>query len=299
MSYITAGSFKKNSHYLVFFLSLSLVGCVNGRSILRPVPTAPVPISALGQYENEQTEVTRKAGYPVEVQAVKSPTAWVVMDPPLRSPRVTFSHSVTGEDVNKAWAQLKNKEILNLLSNTRSEISVGKFDANGELTYLVANTTGGVGSYKVIMDYTPYIIEDAIDPDTNKKIGDARVGLGLRLTANINTNTAGINLGSLMALGLAAKTNQLQGSMHVDTIGIRLNNNSGMILSSTTIDETSILKALEALAVIQSKIADADTHLDPQVIWVKPISRQYKPDKVAEQMSNKAPEQTINKPKRK
>ena len=208
-------------------------------------------------------------------------TDWVIMDPPLRSPRVTFPDAVTGKDVTKAWVQLKNSQILNLLSNTRSEISVGRFDSNGSLTYLLAQATADKGTYQVIMDYTPYIVEDAVDPDSSQKIGDARVGVGLRLTAKVQTAKANINLGSLLALGVAASLNQLKGTMTVDTIGIRIAGSGGPILSNTTIDETSILKTLEALAVIQSKIADSGTHLDPQVLWVKPVSREFRPADVA------------------
>ena len=213
------------------------------------------------------TEVPRSA---IPVGA----TDWIIMDPPLRSPRITFPDSTTGQEVTKAWTQLSNGEIVNLLSNTRSEISVGKFSSDGKVTYLVAQATAEAGAYQVIMDYTPYIVEDAVDPNSKDKIGDARVGVGLRMTAKVTTQKANINLGSLLALGIAANLGQLRGTMTVDTIGIRIAGSSGPILSSTTIDETSIQKTLEGLAVIQSKIADASTHLDPQVIWVKPISNQ-------------------------
>lgn len=282
MSRRIARFFKNKSYCMFACLPLFFVGCASvPRAALNPNGVnAVVPRSAI---ENSYANAQNNTVIPRE----KSATDWVIMDPPLRSPRVTFADSISGEDITKAWTQLSNREILKLLSNTRTEISVGKFNKNGTINYLVANATAEVGSYRVIMDYTPYLVEDAIDPSDNKKIGDARVGLGLRLTANITTYEAGVNLGSLMALGAAARLNQVQGSMHVDTIGIRLNNFGGTILSSTTIDETSILKAVEALAVIQSKIADIDTHLDPQVIWVKPISEFYNADKVAEQMNKK------------
>jgi hypothetical protein len=224
---------------------------------------------------------TNKAQVPISA-IKKGSTDWVIMDPPLRSPRVTFPDPATGKDVTKAWVQLNNDQILKILTNTRSEISVGKFSANGTLTYLVAEVTAEKGTYEVIMDYTPYMVQDAIDPDSQKKIGDARVGVGLRLTAKVTTNKANINLGSLMALGVAANLGQLKGTMTVDTIGIRIAGGGGPIPSTTSIDETSILKTLEVLAVIQSKIADSTTHLDPQVIWVKPISSDIKKNDVAE-----------------
>lgn len=219
---------------------------------------------------------------PVPSSAIpRGATDWVAMDPPRPSPRVTYPSPTTGDDVTRAWAQLSNSEILNLLSNTHSEISIGKFESNGQITYLAAQATAGIGTYRVLMDYTPYIVEDAVDPATKTKVGDARVGVGLRLTATITTTTADINLGSLLALGVAANLKQVKGTMSVDSIGIRIAGSGGPILSNTTIDETSIQKTLEAIAVIQSKIADQTTHLDPQVLWVKPVSSDVKPSQVA------------------
>lgn len=254
MSYKTTLFFKRFIKYLVVSLLLVVVGCATKTD----VPLSAIPVGA---------------------------TDWVIMDPPLRSPKITFPDPATGKDVTKAWVQLNNQEILNLLSNTRSEISVAQFSSDGTLTYLVAQATAKKGTYQVTMDYTPYIVEDAVDPSSGEKIGDARVGVGLRLTAKITTNKANINLGSLLALGIAANLDQLKGTMTVDTIGIRLANSGGPILSNATIDETSILKTLEGLAVIQAKIGDESTHLDPQVIWVKPISSLFKASDVAEPLT--------------
>lgn len=222
---------------------------------------------------------------PIPIIAITAgATDWIVNDPPLRSPRVTFPDPSTGTDVTKAWAQLTNAEILNLLSDTHSEISIAKVAADGTMTYLVAQATAEVGTYKVVMDYTDYISEYAVDPGTRETIGMARVGVGLRLTARITTTKAGINLGSLMALGIAANMGQVRGSMTVDSIGIRIAGAGGPILSNATIDETSIQKTLESIAVIQSKIADPTTHLDPQVLWVKPYKSTTKPSEVVKSL---------------
>ncbi|WP_350655712.1 hypothetical protein [Psychrobacter sp. S1-30-MNA-CIBAN-0213] len=271
MSFLTVGFFQKNSQYVAVFLPLFLIGCATGTSIKESTNNIP-----------EQVLVSAVM---VDESYLKyNPKEWIIMDPPLRSPMVTFRDEETGESVTKAWAQLGNEKILKLLSNTRSEISINKVNAKGEISTPIANSNIGIGDYRVIMDYTPYIIEDALTPD-NIKVGDARIGLGLRLTAKITTMEGGINVGSLIALGAAAKANKLQGTLHVDTIGIRLKNNAGMILLNTTIDDTSILKTLETMAVIQSKIGDEGTHLDPQVIWVKPISKNIQPEQVAQQMT--------------
>lgn len=244
---------NKNTSIVLSLTTVLLLfaGCATNTA---PVPSSAIPVGA---------------------------TDWVVMDPPRPSPRVTYPDPATGSDVTKAWAQLTNAEIFRILSNTRSEISIGRFESGGKVTYLVAQATGEVGTYRVIMDYTPYMVADAIDPATKQKIGDARVGVGLRLTATVTTTKADVNLGSLLALGVAANLKQIRGTMTVESLGIRLAGSGGPILSNTTIDETSIQKTLEAIAVIQSKITDATTHLDPQVLWVKPISGAVKPQQVA------------------
>ena len=307
MRYINVKLFKKNSQYLGIVLPLFLIGCATTNSDLK------TNAGDTSKYKTLSIKDIRALLYP-ELQSmimkegalntlVKSNQAWVIMDPPLRSPEITFFDNspetpIERKVVTKNWAELEHKQIMNLLSNTRAEISVSKVNSDGTITYLPGTLTLEKGSYKVIMDYTAYIVDDVIDPaytgfnavtgPSTKpyKIGDVRVGVGLRLTANITTNKNNVNLGGLIPLGLAAKSNKVQGYMHVDTIGIRLKGNSGIILSNTTIDESSILKTVETLAIMQSKIADETTHLDPQVIWVKPLSSQFSPDQVAGQKSN-------------
>jgi hypothetical protein len=198
---------------------------------------------------------------------------------PIQSPLVTF-YDTDGKQVTRSWSQLSNQQIIQrLLTDTHAEISVGKFDTSGTLTYMVAKATAGVGTYRVIMDYSNYRTETVTDQGA--VIGLGRVGVGLRLTATISTTTANINLGSILALGVAADLKTLSGTMTVESIGIRPEGNSGLILTNATIDETSIQKTLEAVAVIQSKIADPKTVLDPQLLAVKPTVQTVKPSKVA------------------
>jgi hypothetical protein len=203
---------------------------------------------------------------------------------PLPSPQITYPDSTTGAMVTKAWTQLSNAEIQNILTDTHAQITVGKFDADANLTYLAGKVTGQVGTYRVIMDYCEYVSE-LVKDENGKTIGQGRVGVGLRLTADVTTKSANVNLGSLLALGVAASTDQLSGTMSVDSIGIRIAGDGGPILSNTTIDETSIQKTLESIAVIQSKIADTSTKLDPQLLAVKPISSNINPTDVAKKLT--------------
>lgn len=197
----------------------------------------------------------------------------------ISSPIATFYDS-TGKQQTKPWAALSNEQIQKILSDTHATISVGKFTGSGGITYLAASATASAGTYKVTMDYCEFVTETVTDPTTKETIGLGRVGVGLRLTAIVTTKKADINLGSLMALGVAASTGYLSGTMTVDSIGIRIAGNAGPILSNTTIDESSIQKTLESIAVIQSKIADSSTHLDPQILAIKPATPKVDPAKV-------------------
>lgn len=228
-----------------------------------PIPTSELPVRSLT--DSDQF----------------APTNWVIMDPPVKTRTVMFYDERTQKEVIKPWSALTNQQILRLLSNTTTQISVSKIDVHGKADYVVATATGEIGTYRVIMDFTSFMVEDAIGTVFPIKIGDAKVGVGLRLTADVTTNTANIDLGSLMALGIAANSKKLQGTMRVDSIGIRLENDSGIMLSNTKIDETGVLKTLETLAIVQSKIANEGTYLEPHVLSVKPIPYKYIPLEVA------------------
>ena len=113
---------------------------------------------------------------------------------------------------------------------------------------MAASVTAESGQYIVIMDFMKYLVEPVIDDQTNKEIGMGRVGVGLRMTATINTSKAGINLGSLLAIGVAAQIGSLRGTLTVDIIGIDSPDIPNLLISNSTIDETSIQKTLESIA---------------------------------------------------
>lgn len=280
MSYLIAGSFKKKPSHLAIFLPLVLVSY--GTTIVSANATEAGLLDKASNLSLIKKLKTGKGfqavrGSPIDINT--DPTdgselvsaAWVMMDPPLPSPRVTFHDSITGEEVTKAWRQMETKEIVRLLNNKTIQVTTGQFDATGKVSYLNAKTTGKVGKYRVLMDYTPYMVEDFVD-ETNKKIGTAKIGVGYRLIADITTYKANVDVSNLPALSAAAKLKKLDGQMTIETIGITLDNNSGILLSPKTIDDKSIAENLRALDILQSRITDKGTSLDPKVIWVKPLS---------------------------
>lgn len=173
------------------------------------------------------------------------------------------------------WADLsKNNDLINTyLPNHNASVVVIKKDESGSLKFLTATLSGDAGSYRVLMDYMKYRIEpiysDANEAGKQEYLGTGKVGVGLRISADVVTYKTGVDLGSLLALGVAASQGYLKGSLSVDVIGIDSKDVTNLIPLNAVIDESSIQQALQALASIKTKLHDKDVILTPHVIAVR------------------------------
>lgn len=175
-----------------------------------------------------------------------------------------------GTRINTPWAILSTDQIRKMLVNQGSVTASYKLDEDGKATYLVASATGSKGEYRLVMDYAWYRSEDLIDSQTGRVVGVGRVGVGLRVSARFITKKADIDLSSLFALGLAAKSGLISGQMRVDVLGVTSPDIVALFPTSTTaIDETAVQKALESQAAIKAKFADQNITLAPQLLAVK------------------------------
>jgi hypothetical protein len=138
---------------------------------------------------------------------------------------------------------------------------------SGGLTYLPASVSAEKGDYRVVMDYMKYRDEPIVDSD-GKVLGNGRVGIGLRLVAELSTAKADLNLGSLLVIGVNAKLGYLKGSLYVNVIGMDSSDITNLIPLTSVIDETAIQAALQSLAAVKSKIHDNATLLTPHVVAV-------------------------------
>jgi len=176
------------------------------------------------------------------------------------------------------WQSLPDaKSTRRLLPLQTAQFAVRKTDVSGQVTYLVSSLSGERGSYEVIMDYMKYRVEDAYGANGDC-IGNARVGVGLRIKALVVTNKANLNFGSITAIGLQASLGHLSGGISVDVVGIDSEAVTNLIPLTSEIDETAIQSALQALASIKSKLWEDDTTITPHVVAI----RQSKPNQKAE-----------------
>ncbi|EGM69461.1 hypothetical protein [Shewanella sp. HN-41] len=175
--------------------------------------------------------------------------------------------SENGQMVEKDIRTLSNAQKLGYLGDTRVVVTLAKETASGELSYLTGKVTGEKGKYVAFMDYANFFIDDLSDGST--VIGRARVGVGLRLVARIQTNKKGIDLGSILKIGFAANKSELSGELEVRAIGVTSKEIQDLLPGSLpNLDESSIQRALEAMAAVKTKIHDPATSVQPRIMAV-------------------------------
>jgi hypothetical protein len=94
------------------------------------------------------------------------------------------------------------------------------------------------------------------------------IGVGLRLTANVYVKKGNVDLGSLFALGLAAKSEKVSGTLVIQTLGVSGPEISGLIPMPGEISESTIQNAILSLASIKAKMYDPKTDISPRVVGV-------------------------------
>lgn len=142
-------------------------------------------------------------------------------------------------------------DILAVLPNESVSVAVNKRQKDAEIVYGPAHLSVKNASYEVKVDYIKY--QTTQYEDSNDIF---RVGVGIRIVAFVKTKKAGIDLGSLYALAVAAENNQLSGTLTMETMGISGEKITPLIPIPSKIDVSTIQNALQAAAAIKSKIYD-------------------------------------------
>jgi hypothetical protein len=206
----------------------------------------PLPESFAGNANNLKNEY-----FPIEPLIAKS--------------QVEISEN--GQMILKDIRLLSNIQKLAYLGDTRVVVTLAKETVSGELSYLTGKITGEKGKYVAFMDYANFFIDDLTDGQN--VIGRARVGVGLRLVARVETNKKGVDLGSILKIGFAANKSELSGELEVRAIGVTSKEIQDLLPGSLpNLDESSIQRALEAMAAVKTKIHDPATSVQPRIMAV-------------------------------
>ena len=165
------------------------------------------------------------------------------------------------------WDDLKNSEANSNLPLERSFVSVLKMDGSINVGFISSKYSAEAGRYKTTLDYAKF--RDDVMGDKNIPV---RVGVGVRIVADISTTKADIDLGSIFAIAFAAKAGYLKGQIEVLKIGMDSPSFSLVLPPPTEINDTSLQNALQAVASIRAKLYDSDTKLTPHILAVQSMA---------------------------
>ncbi|MET1536088.1 hypothetical protein [Burkholderia sola] len=266
-SYIQRGCAEASLAITATVLVL-LSGCTSS-FIVKP----QAPSNSDGTPRNSSMDATAAADF--EASKLSPPSGYQPLDPA----------PVTVKPVGGKAA--KPEDILNALPDETMRLAVGQIDFNGNVTYGPVTTSVAHGRYIVTVDYIKsntyplFVKKSDTHPDgsfratfvDDGKLADLAVpvyiGVGLRVTATLNTTKGGINLGNLIAIAAAAQASELSGTLVVQTLGLTGENISTALPIPSDISLASIQSAIQALGTMKAKLYDtAKTHVEPRVVGV-------------------------------
>jgi hypothetical protein len=194
-------------------------------------------------------------------------TSYKVVDP-YYVESVSIYDPKTKQMIDVNWGDLNNSQKRDALPLQSAQVTLIQNDTDIGMHYLTGSISHKKGNYTVIMDYMKYRVEPVYGKTFGTYLGNAKIGVGLRIKANIDTFDSDLNLGSLFAIGVQASRGDLRGSISIEVIGIDSSDVTNLIPLTAEIDQTSIQSALQALASIKTKIYDDKSIITPHLVAI-------------------------------
>jgi hypothetical protein len=133
-----------------------------------------------------------------------------------------------------------------------------QIDGQGKVSGLFGKVEASTKKVQIYVDYGRYkTFKDASG-------ADQKIGYLLRLEAEITNFAADADISSLFAVGFAAKGGKIQGRVKVTTIGLSGGALDQYVVTATSISEESLLKAIENLAILKSKVNTDEITVNPE-----------------------------------
>lgn len=198
----------------------------------------------------------------------------------------------------------KFKDLLDALPDNAVRMAVKEYDAKGKLSF-GASSLGAEGRrYQVVLDYvnvdstnTRFFIKlkgdeivevrrvsedgypsdaarsalsvDDLEKRTGNVVIPVYVGVGLRLTADLQVLRGNINLSSLGAIAAGVESGKASGSLVVQTIGVTGKQVSTSLPMPSDLNQTTVQNAILALGSIKAVIYDGkNTTITPRVTGI-------------------------------
>ncbi len=177
--------------------------------------------------------------------------------------------SAQGGVMMKYIKTLAKNEMLRYLSNETVLTAVAEVDKTGTMSYIPSRTSLKKKQYIITQDYVKFTTIEI--RKEGEIVGEACVGVGLRLIANISAKAENINLGDLFAIGMAVKEKQAYGSLRIEVIGLQDPSITASIPLPSEISSASIQSAVQTMSTIKQKIYEEGIDLSPQILGIRAV----------------------------
>lgn len=126
----------------------------------------------------------------------------------------------------------------------------------------------------ILGDENPFFARSLTDNAVNEAIAQGfefyniplYVGIGLRITANINSIDANVNIQGLGIIGAEAEAGRLSGSLVVQTLGVNGQAISSALPIQSELNRTTAQNAIVAIGSIKAMLYDDATVIEPRVV---------------------------------
>jgi hypothetical protein len=191
--------------------------------------------------------------------------------PPIQVKSLILSTSSENKILNLSTTEMSmdKQSVINFVPNESMETTIQKFNENGDIEYYYSGRSVKKGTYRIIIDYNKYIIQTISSTSENSCIGYAKIGIGLRIIANINAFKNNIDISSLVSIGNAAKDGAISGTVGYEIIGIESEEITAILPITSEITSSLNQVFLQAVGAVKGKIYDETTRLHPQIIAIK------------------------------
>lgn len=190
---------------------------------------------------------------------------------PIQVKSLVLSTSSENKIINLSTTEMSidKQSVLNFVPNESMETTIQKFTESGDLEYHYSGRSVKKGTYRLTIDYNKYIIQNINNTNENDCFGYAKIGIGLRIVANISALENNIDISSLVAIGNAAQKGDIAGTVGYQVIGIESKEITAILPINSEITSSINQVFLQALGVVKGKIYDKATRLHPQIIAIK------------------------------
>ena len=163
-----------------------------------------------------------------------------------------------------AWTTLSQAELRAQLPNRATTVMIQRQNPDGSLSLAEAPVSGSPGAYTVIIDYLKFTTQVLVK-GPNGIPALIRVGVGLRIRAQVVTTRPGLNLGSLLTIATASQAGDLTGSFSMDLLGLDAPD-SLVLPPGAEISQGSVQGLLATVQAVEQRLQAHDSTFRPLVV---------------------------------